>query len=174
MTIYARLPEDLQNKVARYLPLWQRLGLSTPPKVKDPIDRYTYYDSIRRFPKQLIRSRYRGEFPRVLYYRRQSYHFQWEYFMYDDNYYCEQWIVRAYPQWKKQKSSFVPNHLYCPPPLWCSIVQVIRSSALLHMYVEIVRPTFTSPPTRQAVLREMTTYVRRLAYQAERLGKNGQ
>lgn len=49
--IYRRLPPDLQGYIARFLPLWQRHGLSAPPAVRPTTKAlHHYYRVIRRTP----------------------------------------------------------------------------------------------------------------------------
>jgi hypothetical protein len=111
---FKTLPQDLQLYIGYFLPIWQRFGLTSPPKYpEDDRKKYSYYTNIRHKP------RFRGikwdpNFPRYFDYRIQKDYFQWQLILdyynhqyHPDDIITDHYLIKCHHQWKSDSKNML-------------------------------------------------------------------
>lgn len=176
--LYRALPIDLQRLVARFLPVWERVGIAAPPQLPVVPEDRSYYKRIRRTPQGARRD---PKHPNVLFYRLQKHNFRFCMYVRSNGPMKDFWVIKIEPQFvgagfpaltllQWDRLSHYTNRTIPPPPT-ASFINAVHTGTAWCLVFLTFSDRDTRLPTRQTMAQEFVAYVRRLSPVMHRYGK---
>ena len=184
MLRFDRLPRDLQRAVLQFIPLWQRLGMTSPPEL--PSHPWKYYKRMRYKP-HFKNIRWNRKQPYIFTYYRQGDTFRWTLFLDYPDYCQDGHIIDYYRIQCEYRSKYFPENelksiydagFYREEEI-PSIAKLVRAHVvqchsftyptkpMLKIELKIERVSDLSPPTRQTCADVLCEYMIRLSKNVE-------